>query len=190
MIDTSSSARDADATRTSILKAGLDLFAEEGFETVGVRSIGARAGVDPSLISRYFGGKDELFVQVIKSGSADWRRLWGSRDDFSERVADDILSGSKGGTVLRGLIVLMRSAGSEKAKRLICEALGADGFRELETWVGGKDADVRARLLMGFLAGMAITRDLTDDLDLEGERSAALHAQIQSTVSYFLAAPA
>ncbi|WP_292080061.1 MULTISPECIES: TetR/AcrR family transcriptional regulator [Brevundimonas] len=66
---TTTPTRDAEATRHAILRAALDLFAEEGFEAVGVRSIGARAGVDYSLISRYFGGKDELFVEVIKSGA-------------------------------------------------------------------------------------------------------------------------
>ena len=183
---TTTPTRDAEATRHAILRAALDLFAEEGFEAVGVRSIGARAGVDYSLISRYFGGKDELFVEVIKSGSVNWQRRWGDRESFAERVTDDVLAAPNGGRVLRDLLVLMRSAGSDKAKRLIDEALGHQGFRDLEAWIGGEDADVRARLLMGFLAGMAITRDLNSKFDLSHERAVVMREQLRSAVAAFL----
>lgn len=183
---TTTPTRDAEATRHAILRAALDLFAEEGFEAVGVRSIGARAGVDSSLISRYFGGKDELFVEVIKSGSVNWQRRWGDRESFAERVTDDVLAVPNGGRVLRDLLVLMRSAGSDKAKRLIDEALGDQGFRDLEAWIGGEDADVRARLLMGFLAGMAITRDLNSKFDLSHERAVVMREQLRSAVAAFL----
>ena len=144
---TTTPTRDAEATRHAILRAALDLFAEEGFEAVGVRSIGARAGVDSSLISRYFGGKDELFVEVIKSGSVNWQSRWGDRESFAERVTDDVLAVPNGGRVLRDLLVLMRSAGSDKAKRLIDEALGHQGFRDLKHGSGARtQMSVRACL--------------------------------------------
>src|SRR3546814_3115503 len=50
-------ARDADRTRQAILDAAQQVFAEKGFAEAGVRDITARAGVNPSLVSRYFGGK-------------------------------------------------------------------------------------------------------------------------------------
>lgn len=67
--------RSAETTRQVILRAALQLFAEEGFETVGVRDIGLRARVDHSLVNRYYGGKDELFIEVVKACDADWRSL-------------------------------------------------------------------------------------------------------------------
>ena len=42
-----------------------------GFEQTTLREIGERAGVDPSLIARYFGSKAELYVLVIASEQLD-----------------------------------------------------------------------------------------------------------------------
>ena len=50
-------ARDADRTKAAILFAAQQIFAEKGFADAGVRDITALAGVNPSLVSRYFGGK-------------------------------------------------------------------------------------------------------------------------------------
>ena len=65
-------------------------------------------------------------------------------------------------------------------------SLGHQGFRDLEAWIGGEDADVRARLLMGFLAGMAITRDLNSKFDLSHERAVVMREQLRSAVAAFL----
>lgn len=50
----------------------------------------------------------------------------------------------------------------------------------------GEDADIRARLLMGFLAGMAITRDLNSKFDLSHERAVVMREQLRSAVAAFL----
>src|SRR3546814_17381925 len=58
-------ARDADRTRQAILHAAQQIFAEKGFAEAGVRDITARAGVNQSLVSRYFGGKIKLFEAAL-----------------------------------------------------------------------------------------------------------------------------
>ena len=52
--------RDSDATRAALLGAARDLFARHGFDAVTVRDRGEHAGVDASLIARYFGSKAAL----------------------------------------------------------------------------------------------------------------------------------
>lgn len=42
------------------------MFADEGYESVSMRRIAARAGVDPSLIHHYFGSKDDLFLAAVE----------------------------------------------------------------------------------------------------------------------------
>jgi AcrR family transcriptional regulator len=59
--------RDAGDTRARLLSAATDLFAEKGFDRATVRDIGERAGVDPALIARYFGGKTELYIQTLRT---------------------------------------------------------------------------------------------------------------------------
>jgi AcrR family transcriptional regulator len=40
-------------------------FAESGFDSVSVRAIAARAGVNAAMINHYFGGKAGLFREVV-----------------------------------------------------------------------------------------------------------------------------
>ena len=46
--------------RRQLLKAGMKLFAERGFAAVGLREIGAEAGVSLGLVRTHFGSKDGL----------------------------------------------------------------------------------------------------------------------------------
>ncbi|MFI6360187.1 TetR family transcriptional regulator [Streptomyces sp. NPDC050743] len=63
--------RDAARSRQELLKAAGELFAERGFERTTIREIGERAGVDPALIARYFGGKTQLYLALVQSEHGD-----------------------------------------------------------------------------------------------------------------------
>jgi len=56
---------DAAASRQALLKAAAELFDERGYERATIREIGERAGVDPALIARYFGGKEGLYLAAL-----------------------------------------------------------------------------------------------------------------------------
>ena len=49
-------------TKAVILAAARERFAESGFETATIRAIAADANIDPSMVMRYFGNKDQLFA--------------------------------------------------------------------------------------------------------------------------------
>jgi AcrR family transcriptional regulator len=51
-------------TRAAILDAARRLFAERGYERATVREIAAAARIDPAMVIRYFGSKDELFARA------------------------------------------------------------------------------------------------------------------------------
>ena len=55
--------RDAEATRQAILDAAADAFCRRGYDGAGTRDIAGAAGVDPRLITRYFGSKEGLFAR-------------------------------------------------------------------------------------------------------------------------------
>src|SRR5881397_1406186 len=61
--------RDAAASRRALLEAAGALFHERGFEGATLREIGERAGVDPALIARYFGGKEGLYLAALADDS-------------------------------------------------------------------------------------------------------------------------
>ncbi|MDH6121593.1 helix-turn-helix domain-containing protein [Kitasatospora sp. GAS204B] len=58
--------RDAARSRELLIEAAVELFADRGFERTTTREIGERAGVDPALIARYFGGKTQLYLAAVR----------------------------------------------------------------------------------------------------------------------------
>src|SRR5262245_23597295 len=58
--------RPAESTRRSIIKAAIDLFADQGFERASVRDIVAKARVNQAAINYHFKGKDGLYLEVLK----------------------------------------------------------------------------------------------------------------------------
>lgn len=74
--------RDPDATRASLLEAGLELFAERGYDGATIERIARRAGVNKAMISYHFGGKAGLHRAILES-QFDWllERLAPLRDE-------------------------------------------------------------------------------------------------------------
>ena len=59
--------RDTAATREALLTAGIELFAERGYEGVPVWAIAAKAGVNKAMISYHFGGKRQLYLAIVSA---------------------------------------------------------------------------------------------------------------------------
>jgi len=57
--------RDSAATRQALLDAARELFGAHGFDQTTLRDVGERAGVDASLIARYFGNKVALYLAAM-----------------------------------------------------------------------------------------------------------------------------
>jgi AcrR family transcriptional regulator len=55
-------ARRSDRTRAAILAAARRHFSREGYERATIRAIAADARIDPSMVIRYFGSKQQLFA--------------------------------------------------------------------------------------------------------------------------------
>ena len=54
-----------------LLTAAQQLFAERGYERVTTREIAERAGVDATLIARYFGSKAGLYLAALRAELGD-----------------------------------------------------------------------------------------------------------------------
>jgi AcrR family transcriptional regulator len=148
-------------TRDALLAAARRAFAAHGYERTTVRAIAADAGVDPSMVIRYYRSKDELFraateidlalpelhrVPAADRGAALARRfveLW-----------DDPMTGEV-------LTVLLRSAPtSESAAERIRDIFAGQVLAMVRR--AGPDADAdgvaRAAALGSFMLGSALAR--------------------------------
>lgn len=119
-------------TRDKIMRAALDLVAEDGFSAATTAAIAARAGVAEGTLYRHFPGKDALFVAVYlqikqavydsvlaetdRSGSVEarfrqlWRGVWNAyRADpagfaYGQRFSEYPLSRDQNGVVHEGIV--------------------------------------------------------------------------------------
>ena len=53
-------------TRDAIRAAARAQFAEQGYDRTSMRSVALQAGVDPTLVSHFFGSKQKLFAEVMQ----------------------------------------------------------------------------------------------------------------------------
>ncbi|WP_221410268.1 TetR/AcrR family transcriptional regulator [Paraburkholderia dinghuensis] len=163
--------KDAVRTRERILAAARREFARVGFAGAKVRDIAVSANVSPNLITRYFGGKDGLFVAAAEVHLKLETLSDGPRESIGRRMAEGIVTRW---TTMEGqdpLLVLLRAAGERReaaetlAKFLDEESL--EPFRQqlLRYGMTDNEATARARAVDIFVLGIsARLRVLRDDL--------------------------
>ena len=167
------------ATRAALLTAARALFAEAGYDAVGVREIGARAGVTAALVNRYFGSKLGLFAAAVADSFTVGDLLVGDRATLGERLARYLVGRRRGGTAAaEPTLVVLRSASSPEAGPVLRAALDAQVVRPLAAWLGGADADARAGLVVAALFGVAVSRDVLGVDALGPDRADALAAAL------------
>jgi AcrR family transcriptional regulator len=66
--------RDKEATKRALLAAGVQIFAERGYDAATTREVAQAAGVNEQLIQRYFGGKGGLLLAIIERFGEEERR--------------------------------------------------------------------------------------------------------------------
>lgn len=76
-----SDSTDKSDKRQKLLEIAEKLFAKHGFEAVSVRQLAAEAEVNLAMVSYYFGSKDGLFQELIKSKFPQTR---GMLEDFAQ----------------------------------------------------------------------------------------------------------
>lgn len=146
-------------TREAITTAARELFTVNGFERTTVRDIGARAGIDPSMIIRYFGSKEALFAHVAEPDLhlLDLRDV--NSDKIGEAIVRHFLKQWDGDQAGRGMPVLLRSAASnEDAAERLRNIFREQVFPVIASAGPADTAIVRAGLVASQLIGLAMTR--------------------------------
>lgn len=170
--------RNAAATRGAILDAARLRFTGESYDQVGMRDIAKDVGVDPALISRYFGSKEDLFRNVIDDCGSGTDMMEGDRATFGARMAQDLVYGPRKEGKWAWLLIMLRSASSPKALEVIQRSAREGFYQPFVQWVGGEDASVRVRLMSGFMMGLSVSRDLAHGLELTADECETLRDRI------------
>jgi len=153
--------RNAEATRDAILRSATLRFAADSYDDVGLRDIAGDVGVDPALISRYFGSKEDLFVEVLDACYAGKDLTDGDRATFGQRIAEELVFGEKPEDKFRGMLITLRSIGSQKAMDVVQRSTNRRFIDPLAAWLGGDEPQVRARLLASLMMGATLSKTLS-----------------------------
>lgn len=147
--------RDAAATKRAILDSALVAFSRSGFDGTGTREIAGNAGVDPRLITRYFGSKEALFTEVVAElfktpliGVSGTNRV-AARDSLTAESGDP-----------DPMLLILRSASNPQAAEIMRERLEMSSQRQLAERLAGDDATARAALLLSMCIGVRMFRTI------------------------------
>jgi AcrR family transcriptional regulator len=149
-------------TRDAVLAAARRAFAAHGYERTTVRAIAADAGVDPSMVIRYYRSKDDLFRAATEIDLAlpDLSRV--AAPDRGAVLARRFLELWDDPGTGEVLTVLLRSAPtSAGAAERIRETFAGQVLAMVRTAAGpdaGSEVSGRAAALGSFMLGTALAR--------------------------------
>jgi len=150
-------------TRAAILEAAQAAFAERGYDAVSVRAVARAAGVDPALVHRFYGSKEQLFVaamalpfspsQLVETLLAD------GVEGLGERLVRTVLGLFDEPTAFAPILALLRGAVSnERAAALLREFIAREVLGRLAHAASPDRPELRASLAGSQIIGLAMAR--------------------------------
>jgi AcrR family transcriptional regulator len=149
--------RSSEVTKGVILAAARDRFAADGYERATIRAIARDADIDPSMVMRYFGNKEGLFVaaSAVELGLPELGSLPGKHigavlvSHFLDRwEQDEALT-----ALLR--VAVTNAAGAERIQEILREQIGPVAAGVCPDPAQGPQ---RAALAASQILGMAMAR--------------------------------
>ena len=172
-------------TRAAILAAAKHQFAELGYPRTTLRAIAREAGVDPRLVTHYFGTKQQLFISVVElpfePAAVLESVLHDGPDEVGHRLAGFALTMLETPAARQTMTGLLRAAASEDEAALLVRDLLTDriltplarrigGLSEYQVEVyRGAGAAARLRLLVEPARGAdpaGLVREVRDAIQL------------------------
>lgn len=169
--------RYAEGTRAAILESAKIQFAQWGYHDATLRGIAAGANVDVALIKRYFGGKDGLFAEALKASFGPDRLSAWNRETFPREIAEMMAGAAHPNSAkTQSFQFLLRAAASPTTAPLLNVAVQERFLGPIREWLGGQDAQARARALAGAFIGLLVECLIRDEPLQGSERTAFINA--------------
>lgn len=187
------------STQEAILTAARESFLTQGYEGTTIRAVARAAGVDPALVSYYFGSKGDLFgaavnlrvrasEEIAAAVSGDLRSAGPRLVRLSLTAWDDAADGATFRTLLRWMATdvsapeAIQNYATEQIAVPMAEALKQSGL-------SGVSARERATLAGSQLVGLAMIRYV---LRLDPIASASVEHLVEvvgPTIQHYLTGP-
>lgn len=149
--------------RMDLLAAARQEFGSRGYQATTVRAVAARAGVDPALVSHYFGNKEGLFraalaidveiPQLVRSV------VTGAREDIGDRIVRQFFAVYDEPEFRSSVLAVLRTAMTDPATAAMMRAMIQDQAAPiLATQARGQDPIKQVMLAMAHLMGVVLAR--------------------------------
>jgi AcrR family transcriptional regulator len=179
----------SEPTRRTILEVARQGFATRGYEQTTIRAVAAQAGIDPSMVMRYFGSKAGLFAAASTTHLQvpDLRPIpHAERGEFMVRHFIERWEDSPSNDTL---VILLRTAVTNDA---VADQLHAQ-FENLVTRpiaeLGGDQPERRGSLIGTQLLGLALCRYVLRLQPIASAAAADVINDIAPTVQFHLETP-
>ena len=142
----------ADTTKALILDVARKLFSSTGYRATSLRAIAKEVGVDPALLIRYFGSKEELFLEALAISDFCEKALTGSLDGMGYRIVLELISGDIKNK-MSSYVSLVQASDSETIRTRLQDVVRTRFVEKLAQRLPGQDAELRAHLISAQTGG-------------------------------------
>ena len=177
--------RDADHTRAELLRVAKRRFTVFGYERTTTRDIAADAGVNISLIARYFGSKDGLYAAVLAESVGSFTPV------AADGLVESLLAGLREGAWpefgdVHPLLLLLRDAGDDDRTAELRRRTLRGVVAQLAGGLGAGDTAAgrtRAGVVLALFAGVVTLRAALPDESAGAADDAQLRAVLEDAIA-------
>jgi AcrR family transcriptional regulator len=160
-------------TAESILRCATRRFWRDGYAATTVRAVAQDAGVDPALVIRYFGSKEELFLRALPVEEF-WRDvLSGPVDSLGTRLVDHLLDQASS-RMLSLHATLIRASDRPAVRRRLFEIVDGYFIDGLKDRLPGPNPELRAHVIAAQVGGLLQSLSISDALLADYEHAAVV----------------
>jgi AcrR family transcriptional regulator len=181
-------------TQQAILDAARSAFGESGYDGATIRSIAAKASVDPALVHHYYGTKERLFVTAMQlpldPATMIEPLLAKGIDGLGERIVTLLLSVWESTGSTGPFAALLRSAlTNERAATMFREFIDRALFSRIAAAIEVDRPEFRAGMAASQMAGIIVLRYLVQLPAVVNATPEEIIAAVAPTVQRYLAEP-
>lgn len=152
--------RRSQPARAAILAAARQRFSRDGYERTTIRAVASDAGVDPSLVMRYYQNKEGLFGAAVDIDLQLPDVTGVPRDQVASLLARHFVDRWEGDLADEAITVLLRSAVTHPAAGARMRTVFGSQVLDLvrAATQESPDSELRAGLVSSQLLGIALSR--------------------------------
>ncbi len=176
----------SERTKQRILSAAQTQFAAEGYEGTTIRGVAEQAGIDPSMVMRYFGSKEGLFAAAASFDLhlPDLASL--PKAQRGKRLAQHFLTLWEHEPAGSGLAILLRAAATNAAATERLLRIFRKQVLPAVAAAAPGAAAARAALISSQLLGMAYCRRVIQMPEAMKLRESVLVSALGRTIDSYL----